>query len=152
MEKKNIILERDYNVPLRRGFLLVSRYKRAKKAVKTLREFIQKHMKTEDVRIGQHLNEYIWGRGIKNPPHHVKVHAVKDAEGVVKVELFGKEYKDSIKPIEKEEPKGLKEKLIEKVSGGKEEKSEIKEEKQKKEEPKKEREKKKQTTKNSSGE
>ena len=40
-----IELEREYIVPLKRGSLKVPRYKRAKKAVKTLKEFLAKHMK-----------------------------------------------------------------------------------------------------------
>lgn len=96
-EKKQpkIILEREYNVPLRRKWLLVPKYKRAKKAIATLREFISRHMKSDDVLIGRYLNMAIWKDGIKNPPHHVLVIAKKDEEGTVKVELKSA-------PVEKE--------------------------------------------------
>ena len=70
-------LERTYNVPLREGTQLAPAYRRAKKAVRVLRAFIEKHMKCEDVRIGPYLNEFIWKRGIKSPPHHVEVKATK---------------------------------------------------------------------------
>lgn len=82
-----IVLEREYNVPLRRKWLLVPKYKRAKKAVATLRDFIAKHMKSEDVKLGRYLNMAIWEDGIKNPPHHALVIAKKNEEGVVTVEL-----------------------------------------------------------------
>lgn len=107
-------LERNYNVPLRKEWLKVPRYKRSKKAVKALREFLEKHMKSEDVRIGAHANEFIWKHGIKNPPHHVSVTAVKDSEGVVRAELEGKDFKGAVKSVKKEEKAtGLKGKLQE---------------------------------------
>lgn len=71
-------IERTYNVPLRKRTELAPEYKRAKKAVNVLKDFIAKHMKCEDVRVGSYLNEFIWKDGIKNFPHHVEVKAVKD--------------------------------------------------------------------------
>ena len=106
------MLERTYNVPLRREFIKVPRYKRSKKAVTALRQFIMKHMKSDQVLIGKQANLYIWKDGIKNPPHHIKVSAVKDDEGVVKVELFGFKYEEAKKAEKKEEPKS---KLQEKI-------------------------------------
>ncbi len=85
--KKVKVLERVYNVPLRREFLKVPRWRRTEKAVKALKEFIAKHMKSEDVRLGRYANKLLWQKGIKNPPHHIKVNAIKDNEGVVRVEL-----------------------------------------------------------------
>jgi len=82
-----VVLERVYNVPLRREFLKAPNWNRSKKAVKALREFIIKHMKSENVLIGKYVNQQIWKDGIKKPPHHVKVNAIKDDKGVVKVEL-----------------------------------------------------------------
>ncbi|MBW2971015.1 60S ribosomal protein L31 [Candidatus Woesearchaeota archaeon] len=93
-------LERTYNVPLRKEFQKVPRYRRSKRAVDALRKFMMQHMKSEDIKIGKHLNEHIWKHGIKNPPHHVKVNAVKDDEGVVRVELFGFKYEDATKVVE----------------------------------------------------
>ena len=118
MAEENI-LERTYNVPLRKEFLKVPKYKRAKKAVKALKEFLVKHMKSDNIKIGKYLNDEIWKHGIKNPPHHVKLNAVKDKEGLVTAELVGAPI------VEKEEEETKGEKKEEKVS-------------QKKEEPKKE--------------
>jgi ribosomal protein L31E len=75
-------LERTYIVPLRKRTQLAPCYKRAKKCVNVLREFIQKHMKCKDVRIGNYLNQHIWKDGIQNFPHHVEVTAVKDTKKV----------------------------------------------------------------------
>ena len=86
-------IERVYNVPLRKEFRKVPRWKKTNKAVTALREFLVKHMKSEDVKLGKELNEKLWQHGIKNPPHHVKVNVTKDEKGVVKAELFGKKEK-----------------------------------------------------------
>jgi large subunit ribosomal protein L31e len=85
------ILEREYIIPLRKKSLNVPRYRRAKKAVKAVKEFLAKHMKVEGrdlnkVKVDIHLNNEIWFRGIKKPLHKVKVKAVKK-EGIVYAEL-----------------------------------------------------------------
>jgi len=92
-EKKEVKveLERIYVVPLRRDFVKVANYKKARRAVKTLKEFLAKHMKVENrdtrnVRLDNHLNQELWYRGIKNPLHKIKVKAVKK-EGIVYAEL-----------------------------------------------------------------
>ena len=84
-------LEREYVVPLKRGSLNVPRYRRAKKAVKTLKEFLARHMRVENrdlkkVKIDIYLNNELWFRGIKKPVSKIKVKAVK-REGIVYVEL-----------------------------------------------------------------
>ena len=78
--------KRTYVIPLRREFNKAPRYKRSKKAIKALREFIIKHMKTEKVVIDILLNEYVWSKGIKNPPAKVKVNAIPK-DNYVYVEL-----------------------------------------------------------------
>ena len=106
-------LERTYNVPLRREYLKAPRWQRTKKAVTALRQFLAKHMKAEEVKLSKELNEEMWKHGIKNPPHQIKVKAVKDDKGVVKAELFGAEKPASKKekkaPAEKESKKAAKE-------------------------------------------
>ncbi|MBC8495572.1 60S ribosomal protein L31 [archaeon] len=111
-KEAKIVLERAYNVPLRKGWLKVARIKRSKKAVKTLQEFLEKHMKSDDVRLGMHLNEFIWKHGIKNPPHHVQLKAVKYDDGIVRAELEGYEFRGAVQSKPKEDkPTGLKGKL-----------------------------------------
>ncbi|PIN69139.1 hypothetical protein COV93_06740 [Candidatus Woesearchaeota archaeon CG11_big_fil_rev_8_21_14_0_20_43_8] len=109
-------LERTYNVPLRKEFLKEKNYKRTEKAVRALKEFMAKHMKSDDVKIGPQLNKKLWDKGIKNPPHHVHVTAVKDDEGVVRVELFGAPAFEAKKPTEKKSG-GLKDKLAGAIKG-----------------------------------
>ncbi len=106
-----IVLERTYNIPLRREFLKVQNWRRTEKAVTATREFLKRHMKAESVdqvKLGKELNEELWKHGIKNPPHHVKVTVTKDKDGLVKAELFGRKMKKT------EETKEAKEKVKEK--------------------------------------
>lgn len=84
--------EREFVIPLRRRSRLVPRYRRTSKAVKTIKEYVVRHMKIynrdlKKVKIDKYLNEFLWHRGIKNPPFKVKVKAIKNKEGIVNVEL-----------------------------------------------------------------
>ena len=105
-------LERTYNVPLRKEYRKVPKWKRTKKAVKALKQFLGKHMKSDDVKLGTKLNEEMWKHGIRNPPHHVKVSVTKDKEGVVKAELFGAKAAKEEKKASKTEAKPTAEKEI----------------------------------------
>ena len=84
-----------------------------------MKQFLSKHMKSDNVKIGKSINEQIWKHGIKNPPHHVKITVTKDDKGEVKAELFGMK--------KKEDKKGKKVKT-EKKKEVKAEKAETKEE------------------------
>ncbi|HII16486.1 TPA: hypothetical protein HA361_01100 [Candidatus Woesearchaeota archaeon] len=86
---EKVVLERTYTVPLRKEFMKAPMYRRAKKAMTALREFVARHMKSADVRLGRYVNESVWVRGIKSPPHHVKVDCVKYEDGHVTAELSG---------------------------------------------------------------
>ncbi len=103
--------ERKYTIPLRQEWLKVPIYKRTKKAIRAIKEFSQKHMKTEEVKIGKHLNQLIWERGMKKPPHKVEVIIKKfeDKEDkYVSVELANA-------PKEEAQPEAKKGKISEKV-------------------------------------
>lgn len=106
-------LERTYTIPLRKGWLKAPRYRRAKKAVNTLKEFLVRHMKSDDVRVMPELNLEIWKHGMKNPPSRVKVNVSKDDKGVVKAQLFGVQMIAEVK----EEKKSMVKKITEKVTG-----------------------------------
>ncbi len=89
-EKKEEI-EREYIIPLRRHWKRVARYKRTNKAVKGVKEFLAQHMKIRDrdltkIRLDKYLNEFLWARGIKNPPIKVKVKVKKEGD-LVRAEL-----------------------------------------------------------------
>jgi large subunit ribosomal protein L31e len=121
-------IERIYNVPLRREWLKVPKYKRAKKAIFALKRFLSRHMKSENILIGKRLNEFIWQNGIKVPPHHVKINVIKEDDGKVYAELFGFKYEKAVEI--KEEKKGIEgktetkeEKLEKKTEEGRKEKA-----------------------------
>lgn len=125
--KPETVIERSYNIPLRKEWLKAPKWKRSKKAAKAAREFLQRHMKSDNVKLGKYLNEAIWKNGGKNPPHHVKVEAAKDSEGVVRAELAG-----APKAPQKPEEEKPKKEAAEKPK--KEEKAKTEEEKPKAEE------------------
>ncbi|MEM3555690.1 MAG: 50S ribosomal protein L31e [Candidatus Micrarchaeia archaeon] len=81
-------IERVYTVPLGKAYLTV-RGKRARRAVKILKGFLAKHMKTEEerVKLSKEVNSLLWSRGIKKPPRRIKVKAKRDAKGEVSVSL-----------------------------------------------------------------
>ena len=93
-------LERIYTVPLRDAFD-AKRTVRAKRAMKVIREFIAKHMKADSVRMSMSLNSAVWARGIQKIPRRVKVKAVKDDSGLVRVYLPD----EKAASAKKEEPK-----------------------------------------------
>jgi|TARA_B100002003_G_scaffold176853_1_gene164715 large subunit ribosomal protein L31e len=115
-EENEVVLERVYNVPLRKEWLKAPKYKRSKKAIIALKQFVAKHMKAAEdsegkafVKIERSANMAIWKDGIKNPPHHLKIKATKDKEGVVRVELEGAKLKERIpKAVKKARAKAEK--------------------------------------------
>ncbi|MBI2653232.1 60S ribosomal protein L31 [Candidatus Woesearchaeota archaeon] len=131
-ETPKLVLERVYIIPLRRETLKVPPFKKANKAVKTIRAFISRHMKSDNVVIGKYLNLAVWNHGAKNPPHKVKVNAAKDDKGKVFVELVGapkeepkaEEKKKVVKKEEKKAEEKPEEKLEKQVEEIKEEKAE----------------------------
>ncbi len=72
-EKPKFKFERDYVVPLQRVYWL-GRNKRAKRAVRLLKQFVSRHTKAERVIIENAVNEVIWARGIKKPPRRISIH------------------------------------------------------------------------------
>jgi len=127
--------EKLFTINLRREFIKAPTYKKAKKSIKAIREYIQKHMKVENVKIGKHLNDKIWERGSKNPPAKVQVKVLKEKDSV-KVELVGFDFEVIKKRKKKVETgKGIGGKLASKVEalrGEPEEEKETKEEKKEK--------------------
>lgn len=115
-KNKSINEERTYVIPLRRECLKKPKYQRTKRAVSTVKNFIIKHMKVKEVKIGKHLNEKLWERGKKSPPPKIKIKTIIEEE-YARVELPEFPFEKKKEPEKKE---GLKEKLL----GKKEEKTE----------------------------
>ena len=127
-----IILERNYTIPLGSETLKVPPFRKANKAIKAVRQFIVRHMKSNDISLGHYLNLQIWRHGAKNPPHKVKVNATKDDKGKVIVELAGAPKKEPKMEVKKKTKDAVKEESGKEVSkeAGKEEKAEEKLEKE----------------------
>ncbi|TFG19235.1 MAG: hypothetical protein EU530_06870 [Promethearchaeota archaeon] len=79
--------ERIYVVPLAKDFRKAPNWNRTKRAVKTLRTFVNRHMKPEALYVSQEVNERLWENGIKNPPRKIRVRVTKSVEGLVRVYL-----------------------------------------------------------------
>lgn len=86
-EEEEIIDERIYTVPLRKAYWTGSRLRRANRAVRILREFVQRHMKPEEIVILKDVNERIWSRGIQKPPRRIRIRVTKNSENLVRVYL-----------------------------------------------------------------
>ena len=67
--------ERIYTVPLRSGYVKKPRWRKTHYAVKTLKQFVERHAKLVP-RISREVNEAIWNHGGKNPPARIKVKIV----------------------------------------------------------------------------
>jgi large subunit ribosomal protein L31e len=81
-------LERIYTVPLRDAYKTV-KVKRTSRAVKILRSFLARHMKTQEerVKLSAEVNSLVWSKGMEKPPRKIKVKAKRDAKGEVSVSL-----------------------------------------------------------------
>jgi len=139
MAETSKTLERKYIIPLRKEWMKVPKYKRTSKGVKSIKEFVAKHMKVEDrdtkkVKLDVYLNNELWFRGCKNPPSKIKVVAKKTG-GLVKVELL--ETPEIIKFLKKRQEKrhkkvAVKAKLKSKEKEEKKEKEKVEEEEKEK--------------------
>jgi len=96
--KEEIVEERIYTIPLGKAWIATPR-KRASKAVRMIKDFVERHMKLETgeeleeeeepkrLMISNEVNERVWRRGIEKPPRKVRVRAAKDKDGNVTVYL-----------------------------------------------------------------
>jgi large subunit ribosomal protein L31e len=83
-------LTRTYTIPLGRAFE-APRYRRSKVAIRLIKEFTERHMKSSQVKITEEVNELIWANGIRRPPRRVKVEMERDEDGLVTVSLAPEE-------------------------------------------------------------
>jgi large subunit ribosomal protein L31e len=86
MADKSTELERIYTIPLRRAHN-GTRSKRADRAVRDVREYLQRHMKSEEIWIDGEVNELIWSHGKFRIPSRIRIRATRFEDGVVEVTL-----------------------------------------------------------------
>jgi large subunit ribosomal protein L31e len=80
--------ERIYTIPLRKT-KNVPRTKRTPHAIRTIKKYIAKHMKSKlsAVWIDPPVNEKLWGRGIESPPSRIRLKAKRVEEDLIEVTL-----------------------------------------------------------------
>ena len=110
--------EKVFTIPLR-GAYNEQRTKRSKVAINIVKDYLKRHMKSENIFIGDSINKQIWSRGIQKPPRKIRIHALKE-NGIVYAEVLDVE----IKTPSAEEMKKKEEKEKEKKEKIKEERKE----------------------------
>ena len=78
--------EQIYIIPLR-DVQHTPRWERGKRAMKAIRDFLARHMKSEEIKLDQSINEAVWERGSHKPPSRIRVRAMKFEDGQVQAEL-----------------------------------------------------------------
>jgi large subunit ribosomal protein L31e len=78
---------RVYTINLGKAWI-TPEHKRTDRVVNMIREFAEKHMKSNEIKLDQDLNRQLWSRGKTNPPRKVRVKMVKEEDGTVTVSLY----------------------------------------------------------------
>ena len=113
MSEENI--ERIYTVNLAKAWD-TPKYRRTDRVINIIKEFTQRHMQTNKVKIDQDLNRHIWSRGKTNPPRKIRLRMIKEDDDTVVVSSFIEE-KSSLSEEAVEESEVQVEKVEEKVEG-----------------------------------
>ncbi|MBU1157899.1 MAG: 60S ribosomal protein L31 [Candidatus Thermoplasmatota archaeon] len=90
-------VERVFTIPLPMT-RNVPKTKRAPRAIKEIKEYVLRHLADrapsdeadapkKDVWIDYRLNEFLWSKGIENPPSKVRVKAIRFEDGLIEVSL-----------------------------------------------------------------
>lgn len=102
--------EKIYDIPLRKFYTESSRRKKAPHAVKGVRDFIAKKMRSENVFLSPGVNELLWSRGVSHPPAKIRVKVKKEGDKVIadliaiEAKKGGAEIKKEVEETKKEEP------------------------------------------------
>jgi large subunit ribosomal protein L31e len=76
-----------YVVPLQRVYWGGSRRTRGKRAIRLIKEFVERHFKAKRVIIDNMVSEYIFSYKIEKPPRRIAVKVIEIDEGIYKVLL-----------------------------------------------------------------
>jgi len=69
----NEVVTREYSINMHKRLHGIGFKYRAGRAIKEIRKFATQQMGTEDVRVDTKLNKFVWSKGIRNVPFHVRV-------------------------------------------------------------------------------
>ena len=89
------------------------KYRRTDRVINIIKEFTERHMQTNKVKIDQDLNRHIWSRGKRNPPRRIRLRMIKEDDDTVVVSSYIEE-KSSLSEESVEESEIQAEKVEEK--------------------------------------
>ncbi len=89
-------LERIYTIPLSKTKDLV-RSRRADLAVRDVKRYLTRHMKSDHIWVDQEVNEALWDHGKYSIPSRIRVRATRFSDGVVEVTLPEAEHTGSVR-------------------------------------------------------
>jgi large subunit ribosomal protein L31e len=115
-DKTSTELERVYTIPLRKTKDLV-RSRRAQLAVRDVKRYLTRHMKSEHIWLDNEVNELLWQNGKYRIPSRIRVRATRFTDGVVEVTLPDTEHAGSVRTEIQERREKAAEKTILKAPG-----------------------------------
>ncbi len=71
--KSSDIVTREYTIHMSKRLYGVTFKKRAPRAIREIKAFAEKMMKTKDVRIDTTLNKHVWSMGVRNVAKRIRV-------------------------------------------------------------------------------
>lgn len=80
------ISERIYTIPLR-AVKKAPRWKRSNRAIRLIREYLERHTKSDHIVLDSGINEKVWERGAKKPPSKIRVRVTEEKDAI-KAELL----------------------------------------------------------------
>ena len=80
VEKPKDPVTREYTINLHKRLHGINFKKRAPRAVKEVKKFAAKMMRTKDVRVDVKLNKELWSKGIKNVPMRLRIRISRKCE------------------------------------------------------------------------
>jgi large subunit ribosomal protein L31e len=107
--------EKIYTINLRNAISRAAKWEKSRKSVEVVRDFLKRHTKGDEVKIGQSITEKIWERGSQKPPIKIRIKVIETEEGegeekkkIIKAEMLGVVFPEESKKEGKEKPKGEK--------------------------------------------
>jgi large subunit ribosomal protein L31e len=87
--EESIIEERIYTVPFSKLIYgrKIPRKQRTPRAMRHLRSYLQRHLRSDNIILTAEVNEFMWTRGIQHPPKRIRIRAVKTEDDIVTVFL-----------------------------------------------------------------
>jgi large subunit ribosomal protein L31e len=102
--------EKIFTINLRNAISKVAKWNKSKRSAYFVRDFLKRHMKGDEIKIGQSITEEIWKRGDQNPPSKIRIKAIETEEGegeekkkIIKAEMLGVVFPEELKKEKKKE-------------------------------------------------